>query len=143
MDLQIFFLTIIIDQDCISKSSQNSDNIIKGINVSNINNRQKSLKENSSMGHEKASNLFDVLKILRESRKRKSSNIDEKYKRFSMNNFEDLKGSSALLLDFSSSSKKPDDNKSALDGDFEVKKENQLSKSKYILFIWFKNDIEF
>ena len=143
MDLQIFFLTIIIDPDCISKSSQNSDNIIKGINVSNINNRQKSLKENSSMGHEKASNLFDVLKILRESRKRKSSNIDEKYKRFSMNNFEDLKGSSALLLDFSSPSKKPVDNKSALDGDFEVKKENQLSKSKYILFIWFKNDIEF
>ena len=143
MDLQIFFLTIIIDPDCISKSSQNSDNIFKGINVSNINNRQKSLKENSSMGHEKASNLFDVLKILRESRKRKSSNIDEKYKRFSMNNFEDLKGSSALLLDFSSPSKKPVDNKSALDGDFEVKKENQLSKSKYILFIWFKIDIEF
>ena len=143
MDLQIFFLTIIIDPDCISKSSQNSDNIIKGINVSNINNRQKSLKENSSMGHEKASNLFDVLKILRESRKRNSSNIDKKYKRFSMNNFEDLKGSSALLLDFSSSSKKPDDNKFAFDGDFEVKKENQLSKSKYILFIWFKNDIEF
>ena len=127
----------------ISKSSQNSDNISKEMDDSNINNRQKSLKENSSMGHEKASNLFDVLKILRESRKRKSSNIDEKYKRFSMNNFEDLKGSSALLLDFSSSSKKPDDNNSALDGDFEVKKENQLSKSKYILFIWFKNDIEF
>ena len=60
-----------------------------------------------------------------------------------MNNFEDLKGSSTLLLDFSSSSKKPDDNKFAVEGDFEVKKENQLSKSKYILFIWFKNDIEF
>ena len=131
MEKEYFLTFLITDPDCISKSSQNSDNISKEMDDSNINNRQKSLKENSSMGHEKASNLFDVLKILRESRKRKSSNIDEKYKRFSMNNFEDLKGSSAHLIDFTSSSKKTDENESFSDrGDVRVKKENHLTKSK-------------
>ena len=124
---------LISDPDCISKSSQNSDTISKGMDDSNINNRQKSLKENSSMGHEKASTLFDVLKILRESRRRKSSIIDEKYKRFSMNNFEDLKSSSAHLIDFTSSSKKTDENKSTPDeGDCRLKKENNLSKSIFL-----------
>ena len=49
--------------------------------------KEKSLQQDS--------NLFDVLKILREAKRKKSKCTDEKYKRFSMNNFEELKNSMA------------------------------------------------
>jgi len=52
----------------------------------------------------KESNLFDVLKVLREATRRKisSNRMENKYKRFSMNNFEDLKCTVTDLMDFSS-----------------------------------------
>ena len=49
--------------------------------------KEKSLQQDS--------NLFDVLKILREAKRKKSKCAEEKYKRFSMNNFEELKNSMA------------------------------------------------
>ena len=49
--------------------------------------KEKSLQQDS--------NLFDVLKILREAKRKRSKCTDEKYKRFSMNNFEELKNSMA------------------------------------------------
>ena len=59
----------------------------------------------------KESNLFDVLKVLREATRRKGSSnnvVEQKYKRFSMNNFEDFKNTVSDLIDFSS---KPSTNK--------------------------------
>ena len=49
----------------------------------------------------KESNLFDVLKVLRESKRRKNTGLDEKYKRFSMNNIEDIKSSALNIFHFS------------------------------------------
>ena len=76
--------------------------------------------DNVGNGNVKESNLFDVLKILRESKQKKSNSIDEKYKRFSMNNLEDLKKSPLLnLTQFS----KPANEEN-------VKKKSKLTKSK-------------
>merc|ERR1712133_344735 len=49
----------------------------------------------------KESNLFDVLKVLRESKRKKNTGLDEKYKRFSMNNIEDIKSSALNIFHFS------------------------------------------
>ena len=48
----------------------------------------------------KESSLFDVLKIIREAKaKRSCNNLDEKYKRFSMNNFDEMRSSVEPLID--------------------------------------------
>ena len=45
------------------------------------------------------SSLFDVLKIIRETKAKKNKILDDKYKRFSMNNFEEIKNSVDPLID--------------------------------------------
>jgi len=45
------------------------------------------------------SSLFDVLKIIRDTKAKKSSLLDDKYKRFSMNNFEEIKSSVEPFID--------------------------------------------
>ena len=47
----------------------------------------------------KESSLFDVLKIIREAKAKRSCNLDEKYKRFSMNNFDEMRSSVEPLID--------------------------------------------
>ena len=48
----------------------------------------------------KQSSLFDVLKIIREAKaKRSCNNVDEKYKRFSMNNFDEMRSSVEPIID--------------------------------------------
>ena len=48
----------------------------------------------------KESSLFDVLKIIREAKAKKSChNLEEKYKRFSMNNFDEMRSSVEPLID--------------------------------------------
>ena len=48
----------------------------------------------------KESSLFDVLKIIREAKaKRSCHNLEEKYKRFSMNNFDEMRSSVEPLID--------------------------------------------
>ena len=47
----------------------------------------------------KESSLFDVLKIIREAKAKRSSNLDEKYKRFSMNNFDEMRSSVEPIID--------------------------------------------
>ena len=67
------------------------------------------------------SSLFDVLKIIRDTKTKKASLLDDKYKRFSMNNFEEIKSSVDPLIDFVPRDKE----------EIQCPSENKLDKSKW------------
>ena len=82
---------------------------------------------NGKLRGKEESNLFETLKILRDAKNiKKKRNFDEKYKRFSMNNFEEFRTSMLDIIDFSLFKKSESE-----------KKTSQLSESIHI-----KNEIE-
>ena len=77
--------------------------------------------DNDTRERKNESSLFDVLKIIRDTKTKKASLLDDKYKRFSMNNFEEIKSSVDPLFDFVPRDKE----------EIQCPSENKLDKSKW------------
>ena len=82
----------------------------------------------------KESSLFDVLKIIREAKaKRSCHNLEEKYKRFSMNNFDEMRSSVEPLIDLIPREKKEKIDESLTE--INSNSDKKLDKSRKSVFI--------
>ena len=86
----------------------------------------------------KESSLFDVLKIIREAKaKRSCNNLDEKYKRFSMNNFDEMRSSVEPLIDLIPRGEKkekiPDESLTEINSSGSDKKLDKSRKSVFFI----------